>query len=165
VNTIFISTLAKAVIKASYKKLSPGIYSLVNNPQWTLLQIYEYYKRYYLLHNNIIFITKREASLKQRVKNSSIKALKNYRSLFESFFLIRDKKLYATIKGKYRILNVKASMQQTVVNTFTDFHLLGKNPGKLINDLPCSIDIVFDQEKNMEALYNQFLMKNTVEHS
>ena len=45
VNIIFIPTLAEAIIKAATKKIVPGLYSLVNSPQWNLSQLYEYYKQ------------------------------------------------------------------------------------------------------------------------
>jgi nucleoside-diphosphate-sugar epimerase len=162
VNIIFINTLAEAVLKACSGQLGTGTWSLVNHPQWTLTELYDYYKKYYSLKNNIRFMVAHKASLKQNLKNSLLKKVKNYRSLLESYFLINRKNLYIKFKGKYRVLNVKAALITPERAGFTDFHLLGKNPGRLIEGMQASPETVFNKEKEMEARYNSLLNAKTV---
>lgn len=153
VNVIFIPTLAKAVIRAAQKQMPAGTYSLVNEPQWTLEQLYNYYKGYYTLSNKLVF--KPAVNLKKR-SSSLIQFLKQQRSWLEIFFLSRSKNTYLRVKGKYRVMNVQ---KQTVINdnAYSDFHLLGKNPGILLKQLDCSPETVFQQEKKMEACYEAAL--------
>ncbi|MDB5223201.1 MAG: hypothetical protein JWN83_1868 [Chitinophagaceae bacterium] len=159
-NIIFISNLAQAIIVAAKKNISPGTYSLVNKPQWTLSQLYKYYQEYYSLQNDILFTNYVKRSLKQRLSGLIISNLKNYRSLLETFFLIRNEKLYAKIKGRYRFLEVKRSITMQKRKVYTDFHILGKNPGKIIDDLQYSPNEVFISEKLMEKRYKSNLIKN-----
>jgi len=155
VNIIFIETLAEAVIRVGRDEIPADTYSLVNNPQWTLKQLYDHYTSYYSLENKIQFITGLDISNKKPWYKISMSSLKKYRGLIETFFLIRNKKMYIKVKGKYRVANVKRSAGGADNGVYTDFHLLGKNPGKLIAGLDCEPKLVLEKEKEIEALYDR----------
>ena len=78
VNIIFIPTLAEAVIKAARKEILPAVYSLVNEPQWTLSQLYEYYIKYYSLHNEIVFSDTGKTSRPKKHNRSLMGYLRNF---------------------------------------------------------------------------------------
>jgi len=159
VNIIFIETLAEAVIKVGMKEIPTGSYSLVNNPQWTLKQLYDYYISYYSFEVNMEFMES-EGSYKKPWYKISLGSFKKYRALLEIFFLIRNKNMYIKVKGKYRKLDIKRSMNSEVNMEYTDFHLLGKNPGKLLTGLHCDPKTLLSKEKEMEELYSRNLENN-----
>ena len=81
----------------------------------------------------------------------SINSLKKYRSLIETFFLIRSKRMYIKVKGKYRLMAVRRSVNSPENGVYTDFHLLGKNPGKLITGLNCGPKAILEKEKEIRS--------------
>lgn len=155
VNIIFIETLAEAVIRAGTKKIPAGTYSLVNFPQWTLKQLYDHYTVYYSLQNEVRYITGFTQPAKSPRYKISLGSLKKYRALPETFFLTRSKNIYIKVKGKYRLMNIKRSINESSTAEYSDFHLLGQNPGKMLIDLPCKPQYIFDKEKEMDSLYNK----------
>lgn len=161
-NIVFISTLAEAVISTIENGIKPGIYSLVECPQWALGQLYLYYKKYYSLENKLTFKKHTGILLSTDIKKSSIANLiKKCRSIIEVFFLIKNKFLYIKIKGKYRVANSKKSPPTYLPKEqFTDFHLLGENPGPFIPGLVSDFQNVFDKEKEMEFLYEECIESN-----
>ena len=154
VNIIFIETLAEAVMRVGLKEITTGTYSLVNYPQWTLKQLYVHYTAYYSLQNNIQFIANMGSGAKKSWYKISLDSLKKYRALLETFILIRNEMMYIKVKGKYRMMNVKRSIGNDTNSRFTDFHLLGKNPGQLIQGLDCDPQSILSREKEIEAYYN-----------
>lgn len=160
VNIIFIETLAEAVIRVGLKEMATGSYSLVNYPQWTLKQLYDYYISCYSLENKVQFIKDIKSSTKRSGYKISLAPLKKYRALLETFFLIRNKKIYIKVKGKYRRMNVRHSVNVNTKSDYTDFHLLGKNPGLLINGLSSEPHYILNKEKNIEKSYNMHIENN-----
>ena len=159
VNIIFIETLAEAVIKVGREEIPPGTYSLVNHPQWTLQQLYDHYTSYYSFEKKIQFVSGLDAADKKPWYKVSMNSLKKYRGLLEAFFLIRSKKIYIKVKGKYRVNNVMRSANGATTPGYTDFHLLGQNPGRLISGLSSSTTFMLEAETKMEAVYNNYLEK------
>ncbi len=155
VNIIFIETLAAAVIKAGAKKIPAGTYSLVNYPQWTLKQLYDHYILYYSLQNEVRYMTGLTLPSKNFRYKISLGALKKYRALLETFFLTRSKNIYIKVKGKYRVMNIKRPMNASATAEYSDFHLLGKNPGQMLKDLPCEPQYIFSKEKEMDTIYTR----------
>jgi len=161
VNVIFIRSLAEAVIKAAKKEILPGKYSLVNNPQWNLEELYGYYKEYYHYNTPVVYSGKQHTSVKQSIKNKISNTVKQYRGVLESYYLTSRPALYKKIKGRFRSTNAAAATSGVENDPYTDFHLLGTNPGKLVIGIECDKNAMMIIEKKMELLYNSFLEQNT----
>lgn len=159
VNIIFISTLADAIIQAVKGTIKPGLYSLVNNPQWTLEELYSFYKEYYGL--DTVMLYEPQSIQKKTLKSSVFGIAKRYRPLFESYVLMRNRSLYKKIKGRFRVADVAQSISNTSSNGFIDFHLLGQNPGQLIEGAGNSWKEMLGIEKSIEFAYETCLEKFT----
>jgi nucleoside-diphosphate-sugar epimerase len=158
-NVIFISSIADAIIKVVNEQARPGMYSLVNMPQWTLAELYSFYMRYYNVEKEIIFSPEVKTGRLDRLKGNVKGLAGKYRPLFESYLLMHNKHLYKKIKGAYRISDVSASMNPTKASAYTDFHLLGKNPGPFLPGIGMSVDAMLNIEKAMEVKYEECLEK------
>lgn len=165
VNIIFISTLAEAILLTFKNSIKPGTYSLVEYPQWALQELYLYYIKYYSFENNLEFINQSNTlPSPEKTKFSIINLIKQFRSIIEIFFLIKSKYTYMKIKGKYRVLNSKQSSPNYLPKKyFTDFHLVGENPGPFIPGSVNDYGNVFDKEKKLESLYEQCI-ESKVKH-
>lgn len=154
VNIIFIESLAVAVIKAGSKQIEHGTYSLVNYPQWTLQQLYDHYIVYYSFQNKIQFTGGASSGNHSSAMSSLLESANKMRPLFETLILLRIPKLYIKVKGKYRIMNVRRMGGTAVPPDYIDFHLLGINPGRLIEGLDSDPKAVLLKEKETENYYN-----------
>ena len=161
-NTVFINTIAEAILNFSKEKHSPGTYTLVNNPQWTLTQLYEFYIKFYDIQTSLQFIPSFPNSTSLNFKSKVFGKLKKYRPLLESYFLIKFPKLSSRIKGKYReleIANIVSSLKSGKID-YIDYNLLGRPDGKLIPLLNCGFDEVYEIEKTMESGYEALINMN-----
>jgi nucleoside-diphosphate-sugar epimerase len=156
-NTIFINSIAEAIIKFSKADEAPGTYTLISNPQWTLGQLYNYYKEFYNIPTTLKFIPKRDSS--KNILNS----LKKYRPILETYILMNMPALSLSIKGKYRENEIRQIRNSKYQNfTYLDYNLLGKPDRKIINDINSDYNTVFNLEKEMEKSYENMLNSRRV---
>src|SRR4029077_6136704 len=102
-NTVFISSIAEAIIKFLKEDQNPGTYTLVSNPQWTLKQLYTYYVDFYNIPTTLQFVDPQPSIKKRFINiNSILSSLKKYSPLLETYVLMKIPSLSLKIKGKYR---------------------------------------------------------------
>lgn len=160
VNVIFIPTLAEAILKAAGDQIKPGLYSLVNEPQWTLQQLHDFYFSYYEYGNAVVFDSAGKTGIRQSTKKFIANHVRKWRPLLESYILLKREELYKKVKGRFRVSEMAGSAY-VKSETYTDFHLIGRNPGKLISGMHCSVTQVIEKEKQMEEKYDQLLLLAT----
>ena len=149
VNVIFINSLCYAIVDCLENKYQPNVYTLVNDPQWTLEELYKYYVNVYGFNPNIVYEPKQKEK-KQGIKLFLLNLAKKYRPLLETYVLFKFPLLYKKVKGKFR----QASFSD-VKNQFeyTDFHILGKPSTAMIKTKFSSLKEVSSSEEEMETLY------------
>lgn len=158
-NTIFISSLADAVIKCANGEVECNIYTLIAHPQWTLAELYEYYKKFFGLKTQMVY------QPQPLVKQKSLKffvmgKLKKYRPLIESYVLLKMPDLSLKIKGRYRV-NEGGKLDMAEKVSYLDLNYVGTPPTALIKDLDCAVDSVYEKEKLMQEMYLKLIKENT----
>ena len=155
-NTVFINSIAEAIIKFCKGQEKPGTYTLISHPQWTLKQLYSYYLEFYKIPTVLKFIPKK--TTKKRGSFNVLKILKRYRSLLETYVLMKMPSLSLKIKGKYRINEIKLLTDTNPQNfEYIDFNLLGTPNGQLIDEINSTYKTVFKLEKEMEDHYTRMI--------
>lgn len=150
VNIIFIHSLSYAILDCIGYKYQPGLYTLVNEPQWSLQELYEYYTNTYKIDSNIIYQPQLIARKTNNIKQSILGLTKKYRQILETYVLFKLPFLYKRVKGKFRQVNV-GKMQNQI--DYTDFHILGKPSSAIIPTKFSNLNEVTRIEKEMEKLY------------
>ena len=160
VNVIFIYSLCEAILQCINGVNKPGLYTLVFDPQWSLQDLYEYYKSYYKIATSFEF----RPSDEKRKKKKSILALgiayaKPYRSMLETYLLMKAPKLAVRIKGSYR--QHEFSQQEHLETAkYIDYNLLGRPPLKMISGLTTDIEKIKSIERDMEDYYNSVIISS-----
>jgi hypothetical protein len=161
-NTVFINSVAEAIIKFSKNSETPGTYTLISNPQWTLKQLYDYYTEFYDIPVSLKFIPKEQSKRNIIFNISSILTFfKKYRPLLETYVLMNMPSILLKIKGKYReneIRQIKNNSYQEV--SYLDYNLLGKPDRKVINEINSDYKTVFSLEKEMYHYYSDLINQN-----
>ena len=154
-NTVFINSVAEAIIKFSKATEVSGTYTLISNPQWTLSQLYNYYKEYYNIPAGLKFIPKK------RTCKNILNSLKKYRPILETYILMNMPSLSIRIKGKYReneMRQIRNSEHQNFA--YLDYNLLGKPDRKMISNINSEYNTVFKLEKEMDHNYLELIHTN-----
>lgn len=155
VNIIFIYPLCEAIIQCIKGLHRPGLYTLISSPQWTLKELYDYYLRYYRLPAHIEFAP---AGVKKKSKSflqKGIDLVRPYRSLLETYVLMRIPGLAVRLKGRFRqseLLRLESPAGGEM--EYIDFNLLGKPPFDVIPGLTADPERIFQLEKEQEEYYN-----------
>ena len=157
VNIIFIHPLCEAIVQCAEGVYPPGLYTLVANPQWTLKQLYQYYLDYYGLPAQLSFLpaeTPRRRSLFQ----TAIDWFRPYRSLIETFVLMRLPGLAVKVKGRFRKAEMVGSLGSALKDIpYIDYNLLGTPPLRMLSGPSAGLEQVFPMEKKTEEQYNAAL--------
>jgi nucleoside-diphosphate-sugar epimerase len=155
VNIIFIHSLCEAILDCVNGKHPPGLYTLVSDPQWTLKELYEYYLRYYDLPAHIGYAGDTQKRKGKTLLQRLIDLARPYRSLLETYVLIRFPAIATRMKGRFRQME---SMQHghgpSGKLDFIDFNLLGKPPTRVISGRTTEPSEIFCIEKERENYYN-----------
>lgn len=159
-NTIFISSVANAIIRCAKKLELPGTYTLVSSPQWTLGDLYNYYLEYYNMDTTIQFIPAIRKAKKITISKSIFEIIKSRRYLFEIYLFMRAPLLSLKSKGKYRERNImNAVNRQKYPVQYIDFNFLGNPPSQKIDLINSEVGLVFNLEKEWEAFYQELIIK------
>jgi len=151
-NTVFVSSIAEAIIGCASHLNKEGTYTLVSLPQWTLKQLYEFYIRYYNLTTEIFFIPSNPKKGNRNILKLVFAYFKPYRPLIETYFLMRLPTLATWMKGRFRENHVLDSQSKPKIEDI-DFNLLGK-PSNNIIKTNCEIDHIWTTESRFEMDYN-----------
>jgi len=161
-NTVFINSVCEAIIKCAKGEVSPGLYTLVSQPQWTLEQLYSYYTVNYDIDCSLQYF---KAETRPAPKKSLIAGLfgtlKKFRPLLETYVLMQSPKASIIFKGRYRqsevirTVNNGAAAMQAI-----DFNLLGPVPFSTISNISSSVSEVTAFEKKLETFYNKVITDN-----
>jgi len=158
VNIIFIHPLCEAIMQCINGVHAPGLYTLVSTPQWTLKDLYDYYIRYYGLPANIRYKPKEEKKKRRSLFQRSIDIARPYRSILETYILMRFPKLAISLKGQFRqseLSNQSASYVKKL--EYLDYNLLGTPPFKMIEGLTTDPAKTLQIEKEEEKYYNSII--------
>lgn len=161
-NTIFISTICDAILKCAEQKVQPGLYTLVSQPQWTLKQIYEYYIEQYDIQCQVKFVPFLKPQKRKGIKEQVISILKSKRFLIENYLLINKPNLAIKLKGRYRVEELKATINFANTNS-KDYNLLGKPLHTSVDNAQSNYELVKEIEQKTELTYNSIIKANTNE--
>lgn len=161
-NTIFISSIASAIIKCTKNIEVPGTYTLVSNPQWTLEELYNYYRDYYNINTFIEFIPAEAAPKKLSIRKFIFNILKSFRYLLEIYVLMKLPFVSLKVKGKYREKTVRDIISEKDAVKYIDFNFLGSTPDEKISEIDSEKHTIFNIERECDAFYNEIIIKKTV---
>ncbi|HTL07866.1 MAG TPA: NAD(P)-dependent oxidoreductase [Chitinophagaceae bacterium] len=159
-NTIFISSLGDAILKCGNRELSPGVYTLVSQPQWTLKELYGYYLSMYNIDTDLVFMP-----ISKNVKRKSLfpaglmAFLKKHRPLLETYILMQLPKMAVKFKGRFRQSEVYRVVNERADQPSIDFNLLGKPGLQTVTGISSDVQEVTRYEKEMELFYTASLNK------
>jgi nucleoside-diphosphate-sugar epimerase len=126
-NTIFPSAISESILACASGAVSPGTYSAVSNPQWTLEQLYRYYLDYYGLQCELLFQeSPRKPGRPNDLKQITGRALRGLRPMIDAYVVMNLPRLATLAAGKYR--ERALSTQATESSPQLDAHLLGTPP-------------------------------------
>lgn len=154
VNIIFIYPLCEAILQCIKGEQPPGLYTLVSTPQWTLEDLYGYYCRYYHLKAHLLFVP-RERKSRKSLFQRMIGLAKPYRSILETYILMRFPALAVGMKGNFRrseLLHQRGAIQRGM--EYIDYNLLGTPPLRTIPGLTTDPEKIMQIEKEYEEHYN-----------
>ena len=157
-NIIFIHPLCEAIMECAAGKHPPGLYTLVASPQWTLQELYDYYVRYYKLPVRLVFCPAATKKKKKGFLQMGIDLAKPYRSLLETYVLMRFPSLAVRLKGGFRQSQLSQQQGSSLDGLeYIDFNLLGTPPFRMIAGLTTAPEKVFGIEKECEEHYNALI--------
>jgi nucleoside-diphosphate-sugar epimerase len=154
VNIIFIHSLCEAIVACIKGVHPPGLYTIVSDPQWTLKTLYEYYLRCYDLSAVLVFDPAAATPAKKSLLQKSIDLARPWRSLLETYILMRFPRLTTKIKGRFRqseLLSQKSAVLKEL--PYIDFNLLGRPPFQTIPGLTTDPEKIMQIEKEQETYY------------
>ena len=157
-NIIFIHPLCEAIVQCIQGRHRPGLYTLVANPQWTLKELYEYYLHYYGLSSHIEYLPGDDKKKGQGFIQRCLNLAKPYRSLLETYVLMRVPALAVRLKGSFR-RGERSLGRNSVINgmDYVDYNLLGTPSIPSIPGLTVSPAQILQIEKEMEAFYDSLI--------
>lgn len=157
-NIIFIHPLCEAILECAAGKHPPGLYTLVASPQWTLKELYDYYVRYYQLPVHLAFCPAVAKEKKKSFLQLGMDLAKPYRSLLETYILMRFPSLAVRLKGGFRQSQLSLQQGSSLEGLeYIDFNLLGTPPFRMIAGLTTAPEKVFAIEKEREEDYNALI--------
>ncbi len=158
-NTIFISSLAEAVIECGSGKVKPSTYTLISHPQWTLGELYKFYLSFFSLNTTINYKPKLSEK-KRSIKRVLLTRVKKYRPLIETYILSLMPKTSIAIKGKYRVGEIAGEINSGEVS-YLDYNLLGTPGLPMFENMKCSVNDILQNERAIENLYMKLIETNT----
>lgn len=156
VNIIFIYPLCEAIVQCAKGEHKPGLYTLVSTPQWTLEQLYRYYTDYYNLPTDLAYAPRTVKKARVGLVQRCINLARPYRSVLETYLLMRVPSLAVKLKGSFRQSEL-LSGGPGANREYLDANLLGTPTVPTISGLttdPASIKRI---EKEYEERYNAIL--------
>ncbi len=155
VNTIFIYPLCEAILNCANGMNLPGLYTLVSEPQWTLYDLYDYYNQEY--RDGSVHLAFRPAAAARQKKpplRRVIDLARPYRSLVETYLLMKWPALAVSMKGRFRQNELSGRKDQAYAGMeYIDYNLLGVPPFQRIRGLSCDPAATRKVEKEMEDYY------------
>lgn len=155
VNIIFIYPLCEAIMKCAHGTYAPGLYTVVAYPQWTLKDLYEYYKQYYGLEVHLEFKSSDSGGSSRKPLLQRVLSLaKPYRALLEIYVLMRIPSLMNRIKGQYRRQELLKQENHLLKGMeYIDFNLLGTPSHTMLSGLTTEPGEIQALEKQFESTY------------
>jgi len=160
-NTIFISSLGEAILKCGKGTISPGVYTLVSQPQWTLKELYGYYLNMYNLTTELVYMPiVRNVKKRAGFPAGLMAFLKKHRPLLETYILMQLPKMAVKFKGRFRQSEVYAVVNAGAGHAAIDFNLLGTPSLQTVTGIKSGVNDIMQFESEMESTYNDLLDKN-----
>jgi nucleoside-diphosphate-sugar epimerase len=161
-NTVFASSVAQAVLNCVLGAVSPGLYTVVSSPQWTLDELYDYYRKRYDLSASIEYVQeRRRRGFMTKPLRSVWSALQSHRELLETYVLLRMPSLFPPIKGMYRKKEVAREVADLRTSGAAPHrHLLGVVPGPTIPDIRSEPEPVLEDEQAIARFLNGAIEDN-----
>lgn len=159
-NIIFIHPLCEAIVRCIQGKHEPGLYTLVANPQWTLKELYDFYLEYYGLSPHVEYVP-REDKKRGRIGiiQRCLNLAKPYRSLLETYVLMRMPSMAVRLKGRFRQGELSLRKNSIISGMdYVDYNLLGTPSVPSIPELTVAPSEVLRIEKEMDHYYNSLIL-------
>jgi len=155
-NTAFPSFLVEIVMKCARNDLKPGVYTLVQTPQWTLEELFDYYRRRYGVQAKVVPLSSEDErnTLQQHHNPHFWSGWMAYRDMFEAYLFPHLPDFFPLAKGLYRVKRVSQELSFIPhAQKRIERPLLGQPPGKLVTGIPISsLDDIIRSEQQMEKL-------------
>jgi len=159
VNIIFIYPLCEAIIQCIKGIYKPGLYTLVADPQWTLQELYDYYIHYYGLPAHPEYIPRAQGKGgRGGFLERCINLARPYRSILETYILMRFPALAIHLKGRFRKSELLQQREAVIKEMeYIDFNLLGTPSLRMIPGLTASPDKIRAIEHEYEEYYTSII--------
>ena len=158
VNIIFIHSLCAAILDCAKGLHAPGLYTLVNTPQWTLEELYQYYLQFYRMDASLQF---RPSELMSKPKRSlaryAIELAKPHRALLETYVLMKAPKFYIRMKGRFRQDAFSVLTPEDSQQPYLDYNLLGTPPLQTISGPEAGFEQTMTIERETADYYHSIL--------
>lgn len=125
-------TVCRALTVCAAGQASPGIYTVVEQPAWSVSAIYQLYERVYSLGGRVRFQFDVPASWSRRVAGWAYARLAAIRGPFEANVLVHSNFLHRTVKGWYRRRPASEPARDYSSADIVHEPLLGPVPGPFI---------------------------------
>jgi len=161
VNVIFIKGLVDCIEQVVAGKVQAGTYTIVNHPQWSLEQLYQYYAKKRGGEVDLAY----DESIYNADTSFSFKAwlwrfLKQNRGLLETYVLFRFKSVNISVKARFRMATVRNIINgRTNHNSkfLSGWNLLGRVPTKVIENNSTELEDVLNDSKEFEKKIERVL--------
>jgi len=160
VNIIFIYPLCEAIVNCVKGVHPPGLYTLVSDPQWSLQELYGYYNdEYNRGAARLEFRPAKDGDRRGRsVLQWLIELARPYRSLVETYLLMKLPALAVSMKGRYRQNELSGWDNRMYEGIgYIDYNLLGTPPLQTIPGLTTDPGRTLAIEKGMEDYYTSVI--------
>ncbi|MGM0591651.1 MAG: NAD-dependent epimerase/dehydratase family protein [Halobacteriota archaeon] len=152
-NVVHTVTVCDAVLACARRDPEPGTYTVVNVPQWTWQEVFEFYAasgtrmRFYPPETD-------EQSIARRVVSAGASLLEPYRgAVFRALDYVPDRAYYE-LRGRYKQRLAAEDLLERIERTRLDLFVFDYEsmPGPFLSDLPETRERL-DQERAVEAVF------------
>ena len=163
-NTVFASSVSEAVLKCVGDGLKPGTYTIVSAPQWTLEELFHFYRVRYGVKGLIEYGYKSEntVSLRSTVIEYLWSRMISWRDLLETYLLLRIPLVASKVKGLFRIKvaahEIARMKSKGSKSSKVDLMLLGVTPAPTITAIRSSLQEIVSSEQALEAALNNAII-------
>jgi len=157
-NTVFASSVGEAVLGCAFGEIKPDLYTVVSSPQWSLEELFDYYRSRYQLTGRPRYSageTRNPSLYSVLLQHAKVKFL-SLREILETYVLLRAPSLFPRAKGIFRIKSVAddiASLNHRDRPTL--HHLLGEVPGRVLSQIKSSPVEVMKADQELELVLLQ----------
>lgn len=148
---VFASSVAHALVQIGNGTVVSGTHSLTANPQWTLMEVYDFYQSKLQSPSDVRFIGCHRPTIRQSIRQTLLHVLMPYRFWLDAGVLMHHPKLFAKAKGTYRKLIATSRIPDLLPSAVRQAVLVGTVADKMSGILSDRITV----EKTLASIKAQ----------